>query len=321
MGKPDQPRGPDGRWIPRRGGALIAAIALALGLASGTGLTSASGVSGGTSGTFRPPDTAKSQKARDRNPDRLLTRLARQGLRVEQRFTSDDGDCEAHSYGLVREFFRDCPCAALFRALFEVRDERGNVVLVAVAWVDMPDVRRAREFKELVDRDGTGNITELSRETAAVPERALHRQPLRVDSRRDDGDQCTGGTRAAPAGSNRSGGASSERCSHRMRAAYRNRRADPGASWQSVRHIAIAGLPCATWPCCRDCSTGSCDPSSPWSDGSPIWNWLTIITGSADQYRDDSPASRSHRRRAWSMRASDLFETAPAQVTPVPTWS
>ncbi|TWF75667.1 hypothetical protein FHX44_111551 [Pseudonocardia hierapolitana] len=165
MGKPDQPRGPDGRWIPRGGGALIAAIALALGLASGTGLTSASGASGGTSGTYRPQDTTKSQKARDRNPERLLSRLARQGLRVEQRFSSDDGDCAAHSYGLVREFFRGCPCSALFRALFEVRDERGNVVLVAVAWVDMPDVRRAREFKELVDRDGTGNITELSRET------------------------------------------------------------------------------------------------------------------------------------------------------------
>jgi hypothetical protein len=92
-------------------------------------------------------------------------RLARQGLCVEQRFTSDDADREAHSYGLVREFFRDCPCSALFRALFEVRDDRGNVVLVAVAWVAMPGVQQAREFKELVDRDGTGNITELSRET------------------------------------------------------------------------------------------------------------------------------------------------------------
>jgi hypothetical protein len=165
MGKPDQPRGPDGRWVPRGSGTLVAAIALALGLASGTGLTSASGVSGGTTGTYRPQDSTKSQKARDRNADELLSRLARQGLRVEERFSSDDSDCVAHSYGLVREFFRDCPCSALFRALFEVRDERRNVVLVAVAWVDMPDVRQARAFKELVDRDGTGNITELSRET------------------------------------------------------------------------------------------------------------------------------------------------------------
>jgi hypothetical protein len=122
-------------------------------------------VSGGTSGTYRPQDITKSQKARDRNSAQLLSRLARQGLRVEQRFSSDDGDCAAHSYGLVQEFFRDNPCSALFRVLIEVQDKRRNVVLVAVAWVDMPDVRRARKFKDLVDRDGTGNITELSRET------------------------------------------------------------------------------------------------------------------------------------------------------------
>lgn len=142
---------------------MVAAIALALGLASGTITTGASGSAAGTSGTYRPQDTAKNQKARDRNPAQLLSRLARQGLRVEQRFTSDDGDCAAHSYGLVREFFQENPCSALFRALFEVHDGR-VVVLVAVAWVDMPDVRQARAFKDLVDRDGTGNITELSRE-------------------------------------------------------------------------------------------------------------------------------------------------------------
>jgi hypothetical protein len=50
--------------------------------------------SGGTSGTYRTQDTAKSHKARDRNPD-----------------------------------------------------------------------QQARKFEDLVDRDGTGNITELSRET------------------------------------------------------------------------------------------------------------------------------------------------------------
>jgi hypothetical protein len=165
VGKPDQPRGPDGRWVPRGGGTVIAAIALALALASGSGLAGVSGVGGSSSGTYRAQGTAKIHKARDGNTSQLLSRLGRQGLRVEQRFTSDDGDCAAHSYGLVREFFRDNPCSALFRALFEVQDERRIVVLVAVAWVDMPDTRQARAFKDLVDRDGTGNITELSRET------------------------------------------------------------------------------------------------------------------------------------------------------------
>ncbi len=91
-------------------------------------------------------------------------RLERKGLRVTSRLTSDDDDCAAHSYGEVQAFLRHQPCAALFRALIEVRDNRRNVVLVAIAWVEMPAPSEARQLKELVDADGTGNVTELSRE-------------------------------------------------------------------------------------------------------------------------------------------------------------
>jgi hypothetical protein len=48
--------------------------------------------------------------------------------------------------------------------LLEVRDGRSNIALVAVAWVDMPSPEEARQLQQLVDRDGTGNVTELSRE-------------------------------------------------------------------------------------------------------------------------------------------------------------
>jgi hypothetical protein len=40
---------------------------------------------------------------------------------------------------------------------------RGRV-LIAVAWVDMPDEAQAVAFQRLVDIHGTGNITELSQE-------------------------------------------------------------------------------------------------------------------------------------------------------------
>jgi hypothetical protein len=70
----------------------------------------------------------------------------------------------AHSYGQAQIFFRAHPCTALFRALLEVRDGRSYVALVAVAWVDMPSTEDARRLQQLVDRDGTGNVTELSRE-------------------------------------------------------------------------------------------------------------------------------------------------------------
>ena len=60
-------------------------------------------------------------------------------------------------------FFGRQPCTALYRALFEVRDGRVTVV-VAVAWVDMPDADQARRLQQLVDRNGTGNLTELTKE-------------------------------------------------------------------------------------------------------------------------------------------------------------
>src|SRR5690606_18840118 len=105
-------------------------------------------------------------RRRDANAARL--RLLRQAVRVEQRFDTTD-DCAAHSYGKVREFFREHPCVALHRAWFEVRDGKRGVVLVAVSWVEMPDTRSARKFHRLVDTHGTGNVTELSRGEGPYP--------------------------------------------------------------------------------------------------------------------------------------------------------
>ena len=78
--------------------------------------------------------------------------------------TDDASDCVAHSYGQVQQFFREHRCATLHRAQFEVRDSKGDVALVPVAWVEMPDEAAARSLKQLLDGGGTGNVTELSRE-------------------------------------------------------------------------------------------------------------------------------------------------------------
>lgn len=164
MANPDQPRGPDGRWISRRGGSFLAAVALAVTLGSGPGVTGASGLSSGSSGAARAQSTASSKaRARDRAVIRTLVRLERRGLRVEQRQVSTEDDCAANSYGQVQDFFEEHPCTKLFRALYEVQDRRHNTVLVAVASVDMSDVEQAHALQRLVDSPGTGNITELSR--------------------------------------------------------------------------------------------------------------------------------------------------------------
>jgi hypothetical protein len=125
-------------------------------------VTIAGTATAGASGTTASASSARANsQARRRDADAARLRLLRQALRVEQRFDTTD-DCVAHSYGQVREFFRDEPCVALHRAWFDVRDGRRGLVLVAVSWVEMPDARSARAFHELVDRHGTGNVTELS---------------------------------------------------------------------------------------------------------------------------------------------------------------
>lgn len=167
------PRDDRGRFT--KGGGVLAAVALAAVLASGagTGAGAVGSAGAGGSGSSAGSGGARAQggnsssvrgKARDRSTARTTARLVREGLQVEQRATSSDGGCVAPSYGQVQDFFRQHPCTALFRALLEVHDNRRNVVLVAVAWVDMPDADQARELQQLMDRSGTGNVTELSRE-------------------------------------------------------------------------------------------------------------------------------------------------------------
>lgn len=152
---------PHSRSTPGKSGAGVVAIVLGLLFlvtgASGPG--GASAVGGGAAGSARTSVQARDQKSLE-----AVVRLERKGFRISSRVTADDTDCAEHSYGQVQEFFRTHPCMALFRALIEVRDRRRNVVLMAVAWVEMPDADSAGDFKRLVDRHGSGNITELSRE-------------------------------------------------------------------------------------------------------------------------------------------------------------
>jgi len=177
---------PDGSKRPgtpkkRSGGVAVAALVLGLGLAAGgagTGLSL-----GGDGASASSSSKASSNgRAKDRSTSQVERRLARAGLKITSRVSASD-DCAAHSYGQVQAFFHDQPCDALFRASFEVRDARRNVVLVAVAWVDMPDAARAARFQRLVDRPGTGNVTELSRERGTY--RNVRFDGTHYDSARD----------------------------------------------------------------------------------------------------------------------------------------
>jgi hypothetical protein len=163
-----------GRWVTINGRPVyikdhartVAAIVTAVTLAAvGGGSGSAIGASAGSGTSVSAEiEIRVNAKARDRSSRSVVRRLERVGLRVRPRLELADDDCAAHSYGEVQRWLVNHPCQALYRSLFEVRDRRGELVLVAVAWVDMPTQAQAAEFKRLVDRHGTGNITELDRE-------------------------------------------------------------------------------------------------------------------------------------------------------------
>jgi hypothetical protein len=159
--------GPGGGSDPGKkgGGGLLLAIGVAVAVSAGGVTAVGSSVASGTSASAASASGARgNSRVSSRDSAAAEARLARQGVRVTARVTDDATDCVAHSYGQVQQFFRERPCAGLHRAQFELRDRNGDVVLVPVSWVEMPDEAGARALKQLVDGHGTGNVTELSRE-------------------------------------------------------------------------------------------------------------------------------------------------------------
>jgi hypothetical protein len=93
----------------------------------------------------------------------MKQQLESDGLQVRQMSTAENDDCAANSYGEVRDYFSGHPCQGVQRAWYEVSDDEDNAAVLSVAWVEMPDVEAANDLKRLVDRPGTGNVTELSK--------------------------------------------------------------------------------------------------------------------------------------------------------------
>lgn len=149
-----------------KGGGVVLAAGVALVLGAG-GVTAGSSISSGTSGSASSASSGGNRgpsRVSERDSIAARVRLTSQGVRITARLTDDDTDCVAHSYGAVQQFFREHPCAHLHRAQFEARDSNGDVALVPVAWVEMHTEAEARELKQLLDGNVTGNVTEISRE-------------------------------------------------------------------------------------------------------------------------------------------------------------
>ncbi|HEV7789616.1 MAG TPA: hypothetical protein VGP05_11450 [Pseudonocardia sp.] len=102
--------------------------------------------------------------AADPRLDGVTARLRGVGYRVTTAGSADGTDCAANAYGQSRAYLGAHRCLGLHRALLEVQGQRGGSALLALAWVGMADETGAAGLKTELDRPGSGNIVELSKE-------------------------------------------------------------------------------------------------------------------------------------------------------------
>ncbi|GAB3360604.1 hypothetical protein [Amycolatopsis echigonensis] len=156
---PNQPRGPDGKWI-KTGGVFGAAVLAAVMAAAsgGDAVTSVgAGLDAATTRSVSDADTATSKKAA-RNGDRAEA-WRRLALKEARKEIKKDLRCAVQSFGRVQQFFLRHPCDKLDQLLFVVQDETGNTIAGSVTWVKMPSPESAGQLRTLEDTYGSGDVT------------------------------------------------------------------------------------------------------------------------------------------------------------------
>lgn len=149
---------------PKKGEAIAVAVLLASALVgTGGGLTAATASGGAVESvvaqSIQTRITSSSNAAR-RGQYREAWR--RMGLRAISREIRRELQCAVHSYGQVQEFFLRTPCRSLQRTLVVIGDADGDTAVVSIAWVRMGNASRAARLQQLVDTDGTGNISPIA---------------------------------------------------------------------------------------------------------------------------------------------------------------
>jgi hypothetical protein len=165
---PNQPRGPDGKWIKKGGVFGAAALAAVVAAASGGDIVTSvgAGLDAATTRSVSEADTANSKKAA-RKGDRAEAwrRLALKEIRKDLK---KNLRCAAQSFGQVQQFFLRHPCDKLDQLLFVVQDKNGNPIAGSVAWVRMPSAESATQLRRLEDTYGSGDVTPFAREVLAA---------------------------------------------------------------------------------------------------------------------------------------------------------
>jgi len=75
-------------------------------------------------------------------------------------------DCAGHAYGKVQSYFARTPCVSMERLLAST-NQGGRAVVIASNLVTLHSAAQAQQYLNLVNADGTGNISDLLREGAS----------------------------------------------------------------------------------------------------------------------------------------------------------
>lgn len=164
-GAPSRPRTPSSLPASGRTGITVAiTVALAgFGIAAVILTAGSSAGSASLSGEGSAPVTTSGAPAEvSIAVNRSEALLAAAGHQVNTSWAFDK-DCAENSYGQVLNFFLSHPCRWLFRAAATLLVPGYGAILVAISWVGMPSMTWAKEYKLLVDAQGTGNTVELTR--------------------------------------------------------------------------------------------------------------------------------------------------------------
>jgi hypothetical protein len=151
----------------RRRLVLLAAAALALVVVAVVAVVSLTGGGDGASAaapSSTPTTSAAPQPVGPQPGDRTV--LDGRAFTLEQ--VQVDDTCVGNSYGEVADFFERIDCTGLARALWST-DVDGRAVVVAVSAVEMGDSTGARDLRDLTDRNGSGNVSDLLREGVTYP--------------------------------------------------------------------------------------------------------------------------------------------------------
>jgi hypothetical protein len=77
-------------------------------------------------------------------------------------------NCAAHAYGQVQSYFARTPCVSVDRLLAST-NQGGRAVVIASNLVTLHSAAQAQQYLNLVNADGTGNISDLLREGVSYP--------------------------------------------------------------------------------------------------------------------------------------------------------